>query len=372
MAERSSAASTPRQRKPRRPKASIPNLSDEQEDDTIQWIRDNDVLYNRRHKRFREVQYKEGLWQDQASRLDITVDELKVWWDSLRTRWGRLTKPGKSGAGVVTVTDREAWILQSLAFLKPFITRLHGESAVKLATLGPDRPVPPPPVDSDAETAGLDSDDEGTAEPAEPAEPAAAPARKRRRHPDTDERRQELVQRREETRELTATIRELVGQTKNDGRQALAGMMSSLVHDMDDSVFRPFHSACLAFINEWQNKSWDAKDRRQQQQQPQQQQQQQQVPPAQPAQQFFPQQQQQQQFQVTTALPFNQPSTPRVTGIWGTNFCQGPSSSMSTMSSSTFGRPHQPAQLYNPPATPITEAAFQDLTQNLEMNNNTF
>ena len=116
VAEGSSATTTPRKRKARRPKAAIPVLTEEQEEDTVEWIRKHDVLFNRSNKRFQDVHYIDGLWQDQASRLNISPEELKVWWDSLRTRWGRLAKPGKSGAGVATMTDREARILQSLAF----------------------------------------------------------------------------------------------------------------------------------------------------------------------------------------------------------------------------------------------------------------
>ena len=105
----------------------------------VEWVRQHNVRYNRRDPRFKEIDHRNSLWQEQADSLGFSADQLKVWWDGLRNRWGQLTKPGKSGSGIVTMTERQRWIVQNFAFLQPYIVRIHSESAVTLTKLAPGR-----------------------------------------------------------------------------------------------------------------------------------------------------------------------------------------------------------------------------------------
>ena len=52
----------------------------------------------------------------------------------MRTCYGKLSKPAKSGSGVLNknLTDREEWILQTFAFLEDHIVRIKGRAGVKV------------------------------------------------------------------------------------------------------------------------------------------------------------------------------------------------------------------------------------------------
>ena len=361
-----------RTKKPRRPQGvHVPVLDEDQEEEALEWIRSHEELYNRRHRRWRETNHREGLWQEQANRLGISVDELKLWWDGLRNRYVHLTKPGKSGSGVVTGTARELWIVQNLSFLGKFIARHQGKTTVSLATLAPERPVPSPPaLDTEAQDVGPESGVDSDGGPSRSR--AAARPRKRRRRSDEDEseERANLQRRRDEAAELTSTIRELV-QTQNDAKddpqKALGNMFSSLIKQIDPRLYRSFYDASMEFIQDWQHRQWDLMESDKEQQQQEQEQQQQ------PAASFVPQQQQQQSFfqppqqQSTFApSPFCQPQTFHTLGP------RPRSSSIFSMSSSASGSrmpgDYQAAPLYNPPscnpATPSNQA-IEAVTQGL-------
>ena len=53
--EDSTPRTTPKKPRVRRPKVQQADLDQEQEDETIQWVHSHEVLYNRRHPRFKQV-----------------------------------------------------------------------------------------------------------------------------------------------------------------------------------------------------------------------------------------------------------------------------------------------------------------------------
>lgn len=90
----------------------MPELDEEEDDGKVEWILSNPVLYNRMYPRFKDVLYRERLWDDQAAHLGITVKQLKLWWDSMRHTNCHATRPHKSGSGVIRFSERTTWIVQ--------------------------------------------------------------------------------------------------------------------------------------------------------------------------------------------------------------------------------------------------------------------
>ena len=211
-----------RVKKPRRPQGvSVPLLSDEQEEEAIQFFRNHEVLYNRRHLQYRDVDHRDSLWQEQAGRLGISADELRVWWDGLRSRYVNLTKPGQSGSRAVTVTARQRWIVQNLSFLDKFIARKHCTlSAVSVATLAPDRPVPSRPA------------------------------------PDTEV--QDVVP------EPAKDCNDGPSTSQTAAQKALGQMFLGLNSKINPQLYRQFFSESMAFMQRWQYQNWNFEHQQQQ------------------------------------------------------------------------------------------------------------
>ena len=95
-------------------------LDDATADEVVNWIKDNPMLYNKGDKKYKFALKKKEMWKAKAESINKTYEELYVWYESLRTRYGRLVKT-KSGQGAPKLTDREQWIVKSFDFLKGHI-----------------------------------------------------------------------------------------------------------------------------------------------------------------------------------------------------------------------------------------------------------
>ena len=111
-------------------------LSDEVEDALVEWIQQNETLYDKTKKGYRKTDDKKRLWQAKAEELNITYKALMVWYKSQRTRYAKLLIK-KSGQGAKMLTDREKWILDKWSFLKMFITRQQGRVPSSVSTCVP-------------------------------------------------------------------------------------------------------------------------------------------------------------------------------------------------------------------------------------------
>jgi hypothetical protein len=101
-------------------------LTVEQKEDMVEWLQDNDMLYNKKKTDCKDVTKKALLWKQKAVVWEMKHDMLTTWFQSMRTRFGKLTKDGeKSGSGTTEPTERDLWILNSFQFMKCHIHR-HG------------------------------------------------------------------------------------------------------------------------------------------------------------------------------------------------------------------------------------------------------
>ena len=94
-------------------------LSDEVEHALVEWIQQNETLYDKTKEGYRKTGDKNRLWQSKADELNITLKALLVWYKSQKTMFAKLLLSTKSGEGD-TMTDREKWILEKWSFLKMF------------------------------------------------------------------------------------------------------------------------------------------------------------------------------------------------------------------------------------------------------------
>ncbi|MEW8548748.1 MAG: hypothetical protein AB2693_35045 [Candidatus Thiodiazotropha sp.] len=107
-------------------------LTPEQEEEMVEWLAEHPVLWNKKMKDYKDIHMKDALWREQAGKMDKDINELKVWYKSLRTRYGRLRKM-PSGSGVQELSDRDRWILQKLEFLRPHIVDVPKRTTVSVS-----------------------------------------------------------------------------------------------------------------------------------------------------------------------------------------------------------------------------------------------
>ena len=75
---------------------------------------------------------KDILWELKAAELDKDTAVLKTWYRSIRTRYTRLEHT-KSGDGTSELTERDRWILQNFAWLKPHVVEVKRKTTVSVS-----------------------------------------------------------------------------------------------------------------------------------------------------------------------------------------------------------------------------------------------
>ena len=101
-------------------------LDEAVERDLGDWLANEaSFIYDKKDPRHTNKDMVSVTWASKAQSLTpaLTMEELKKWWDSIRTRFGKLSAGGKSGQGAIQLTDREKWILNTFSFLRPHIVR---------------------------------------------------------------------------------------------------------------------------------------------------------------------------------------------------------------------------------------------------------
>ncbi|XP_051807878.1 FK506-binding protein 5-like [Acanthochromis polyacanthus] len=114
---RAASTSSKHKKKKQRAKKSEFSLNFAEEDQMLDFIRDNPILWNVKLTDYRRKDKKEKLWQEQAELMDRSSETLQGWFRSLRDTNTRLDKK-KSGDPGVIFTQREDWIYTKFAFLK--------------------------------------------------------------------------------------------------------------------------------------------------------------------------------------------------------------------------------------------------------------
>ena len=110
------------------------SLKPEEEDELMQWYRDNELLYNKKLSSFRNRTRKTEVKEAQAKKMDKTVEVLENWMLNMRTRYAKLIDD-KSGMATREMTERDQWIYNSFDFLRPHIVRCPTRTSKKLVSV---------------------------------------------------------------------------------------------------------------------------------------------------------------------------------------------------------------------------------------------
>ena len=154
-------------------------LTDDQEDTAAEWVLSHPEFYDKGHSMYKETTRKEKLWADKAVVFGVTTETLKVWYTSMRTRYGKVTKD-KSGDGASDLTERDAWIVRRFSFLAGHIKRVDRRQGVSIKKkIAASQPAEE--GDSDASTQGSqDTQDTLDTQDDEPPVDKAPKSKKRR------------------------------------------------------------------------------------------------------------------------------------------------------------------------------------------------
>ena len=264
--------STPRRKSTPRNKQWVP-LEPDEEESMVNFLKDNPCIYNKKLKDYRDKKKKERLWEEQAASLGRTmsVEMLMHWFESMRTRYGRITKEAdkkkKSGAGggVVSLTERDTWIVQSFAFLAEHIVRVHGNPCVSLkARISAAQPSASrsfQPLDTETET-----EDEGDVQPVQQAEDdedegqttnmqakKAKKTKRRRRDADDDEEVMKILrERRDASIKVQEQLETMMQDMKPSGnREGWVTWMKSSITDIDDEYFLDFQQESFQLFTKY-------------------------------------------------------------------------------------------------------------------------
>ena len=97
-------------------------FTDSQETAIVEFVKEHPELYNKEHARFHDRQKKEAFWAEISAELKLQPFDVRRWFESQRTRYGKLSKL-QSGQAPREMTDRQSWVYQQMGFLKTHIRR---------------------------------------------------------------------------------------------------------------------------------------------------------------------------------------------------------------------------------------------------------
>ena len=97
-------------------------FTDSQEISIVEFVKQHPELYDKEHPRFHDRTRREALWAEISAELKLQPFDVRRWFESQRTRYGKLSKL-QSGQAPREMTKRQSWVYQQMCFLKTHIRR---------------------------------------------------------------------------------------------------------------------------------------------------------------------------------------------------------------------------------------------------------
>ena len=97
-------------------------FTDSQEIAIVEFVKQHPELYDKEHPTFHDRHRREALWAEISAELKLQPFEVRRWFKSQRTRYGKLSKL-QSGQAPREMTKRQSWVYQQMGFLKTHIKR---------------------------------------------------------------------------------------------------------------------------------------------------------------------------------------------------------------------------------------------------------
>ena len=95
-------------------------FTDSQEISIVEFVKQHPELYDKEHPRFHDRNRREALWAEISAELKLQPFDVRRWFESQRTRYGKLSKL-QSGQALREMTKRQSWVYQQMGFLKTHI-----------------------------------------------------------------------------------------------------------------------------------------------------------------------------------------------------------------------------------------------------------
>ena len=92
-------------------------LSDADEEVIVEVCEAECRTVDKTHMKFKDKQRQEGLWERLAGSRNLSVNTVKQWFETQRTRYGKLTHMN-SGQAAVKSTERQTWLQERFSFLR--------------------------------------------------------------------------------------------------------------------------------------------------------------------------------------------------------------------------------------------------------------
>ena len=97
-------------------------FTDRVEDAIIEFLQNHPEIYNKEHERYADKYHKEALWVQIAKELRLDVNDVKCWYTSKRTTFGKVSK-NNSGQAPASYTPRQKWVYDRMSFIRCHIRR---------------------------------------------------------------------------------------------------------------------------------------------------------------------------------------------------------------------------------------------------------
>ena len=97
-------------------------FTDTQEVSIVEFVEQHPELYDKEHPCFHDRTRREALWAEISAELKLQPFDVRRWFESQRTHYGKLSKL-QSGQAPREMTKRQSWVYQQMGFLKTHIRR---------------------------------------------------------------------------------------------------------------------------------------------------------------------------------------------------------------------------------------------------------
>ena len=95
----------------------------EQEQTIVDFLRDNEILYNKRLMDYKDRSKREAVWDKFCEENNLNKDACQKWFQSQRKLFRKVTHM-KSGQGEPVLTERQKWTRDNFDFLRDHIVHL--------------------------------------------------------------------------------------------------------------------------------------------------------------------------------------------------------------------------------------------------------
>ena len=97
-------------------------FTDSEEVTIVEFVKLHPELYDKEHIRFHDRNSREALWAEISAELKLQPFDVRRWFESQRTCYGKLSKL-QSGQAPMEMNKRQSWVYQQMGFLKTHIRR---------------------------------------------------------------------------------------------------------------------------------------------------------------------------------------------------------------------------------------------------------